>query len=450
MEQPAWNNNTWGYDTLSRPFHSGPMYLVNAREFLDAAGEWYLDTAAGQLYYKPLSTENMTTADVQLPRLESLLRIGGTYAVPAHHISFSGVQFSHTSWLQPNTGQGYADQQTGAYIYGTWARPSDWLNSCQQGCQQFEATRPNWRQMPAAVQVSAANAIRFTGNRFTNLGQIGLGIGNDANAHATGVGLGASDIDVIGNVFEQISAGAVIAGGAGHHHPSDTRMINRDIVDGVVAVDDVPVGHPGVAGVVGVGLHSAGDDRPGRELLETLPITSTSRAPSPTPVACASASLPMPRPIWPRLVNRLPVNRWRWPPRPAPPRASVASGAGGLECGQPRLAGVEPVRRPGPGAVDVRAGLLVGVALAAVGLQPAGVGELHARRRRCGGRAPRRCRRPSAATPAGAAARRPWPCSRRSAACSRAGRRRCPGPLPGGVEELTRVDQVHRPEWKGG
>ncbi len=252
MEQPAWNNNTFGYDTLSRPFRAGPLYLVNAREFLDAAGEWYLDTSAGQLYYKPLSGENMATADVQLPRLESLLRVGGTYASPAHHLSFSGLQFSHTSWLQPNTGQGYADQQTGAYIYGTWARPSDWLNSCQSGCQQFEATRPNWRQMPAAVQVSAANAIRFTGNRFTNLGQVGLGIGNDANAHATGVGLGASDVDVIGNTFEQIAAGAVIAGGvqADAHHPGDSRMINRDIVYANNTVRDVAVDYRSHVGLL--------------------------------------------------------------------------------------------------------------------------------------------------------------------------------------------------------
>jgi hypothetical protein len=252
MEQPAWGNNTWGYDTLSRPFHNGPMYLANAREFLDAAGEWYLDTAAGQLYYKPLSGENMSTADVQLPRLESLVRIGGTYAAPAHHISFSGLQFSHTSWLQPNSSQGYADQQTGAYIYGTWSRPADWLTSCQQGCPQFEATRPNWRQMPAAVQVSAANAIRFTNNRFTNLGQVGLGIGQDANAHATGVGLGASDVDVIGNVFEQISAGAVIAGGvqADAHHPSDTRMINRDIVYSNNSVHDVAIDYRSHVGLL--------------------------------------------------------------------------------------------------------------------------------------------------------------------------------------------------------
>ena len=28
MKQPAWNNNTWGYDTLSSPFRAGPLYLA--------------------------------------------------------------------------------------------------------------------------------------------------------------------------------------------------------------------------------------------------------------------------------------------------------------------------------------------------------------------------------------------------------------------------------------
>ncbi|WP_212823841.1 RICIN domain-containing protein [Catellatospora sp. TT07R-123] len=252
MEQPAWNNNTWGYDTLSKPFRSGPLYLVNAREFLDTAGEWYLDTAAGALYYKPLSGQNMATADVQLPRLESLLRVGGTYAGPAHHISFSGLQFAHTSWLQPNSSQGYADQQTGAYIYGTWSRPGDWLTSCQSGCQAFEAARPHWQQMPAAVQVSAANNITFSNDRFTNLGQVGLGIGNDANAHATGVGLGASDIKVLGNTFDQIAAGAVIAGGvqADAHHPGDSRMTNRAITYGNNVVHDVAIDYRSHVGLL--------------------------------------------------------------------------------------------------------------------------------------------------------------------------------------------------------
>ncbi|MER7283739.1 RICIN domain-containing protein [Dactylosporangium sp. NPDC000244] len=252
MQQPAWNNNTFGYDTLSKPFRAGPLYLVNAREFLDAAGEWYLDTAAGVLYYKPLSGQDMSTVDVELPRLESLLRVGGSYAAPAHNLSFSGLQFANTSWQQPSTGQGYADQQTGAYLFGNLSRPGDALTSCQSGCPLFEATRPGWRQMPAAVQVSAASAITFAGNRFTDLGQVGLGIGNDANAHATGVGLGASNVTVTGNTFDSLSAGGIVVGGvqADAHHPSDSRMTNSGITISNNVIHDVAIEYRSHAGVL--------------------------------------------------------------------------------------------------------------------------------------------------------------------------------------------------------
>lgn len=231
MRQPAWNNNTFGYDTIGNPFRKGPLYIENAYEFLDTAGEWYLNTRTGTLYYKPLPGQNMSTVDVEIPRLESLISVGGTYQAPATHIAFSGLQFSHTSWLQPSTGQGYANQQTGAFVHGDRERPADALDSCQYGCRLFEATRPHWHQMPAAVQVSAASHISFTGNRFTQLGQVALGIGNDANAHATGIGLGADTISVTGNVFSQGAGGGVVVGGvqADAHHPGDPRMTNRNI-----------------------------------------------------------------------------------------------------------------------------------------------------------------------------------------------------------------------------
>jgi hypothetical protein len=231
MQQPAWNNNTFGYDTFTSPFRAGPLYLENAYELLDSPGEWYLNTTTGVLSYIPLSGQSMSTADVELPLLQSLAHVGGTYAAPAHHLSFAGITFTGTSWRGPSGGQGYADQQTGAFIAGTWARPSDALTSCQSGCQLFEAARPHWNQMPAAVQVSAANNITFTGDRFVNLGQTAVGIGNDANAHATGVGLGASSVTITRSVFAEDSAGAVVAGGvrADAHHPSDPRMVNRDV-----------------------------------------------------------------------------------------------------------------------------------------------------------------------------------------------------------------------------
>ena len=247
MQQPAWNNNTFGYDTLTSPFRAGPMYLENAYEFLDSPGEWYLNPGTGALSYIPLSGQNMSSVDVELPVLQSLVDVGGTYDAPAHNISFSGITFTGTSWLGPSSNQGYADQQTGAYIAGNWSWPA--FGSCHSGCTQFEATRPSWSQMPAAVQVSAANTITFSGDQFVNLGQTALGIGNDANAHASGVGLGASSITVTGSTFTRTSAGAIVAGGvrADAHHPSDPRMVNRDITISNNLVHDLGLDYRGIS-----------------------------------------------------------------------------------------------------------------------------------------------------------------------------------------------------------
>lgn len=82
MEQPAWDDNTFGYDTLTKPFRSAALYIENAYELLDAAGEWYLDTSSGTLYYKPLAGQNMSTADVEVPKLESLVDVGGAMPLP--------------------------------------------------------------------------------------------------------------------------------------------------------------------------------------------------------------------------------------------------------------------------------------------------------------------------------------------------------------------------------
>ena len=102
--------------------------------------------------------------------------------------------------------------------------------------------------MPAAVQVSAANTITFTGDQFVNLGQNAMGIGNDANAHASGVGLGASSITVTRSTFSLDSAGAIVAGGvrADAHHPSDSRMINRNITISNNRVHDIGLDYRGI------------------------------------------------------------------------------------------------------------------------------------------------------------------------------------------------------------
>ncbi|MBO3731757.1 RICIN domain-containing protein, partial [Glycomyces niveus] len=233
MQQPAWNNNTYGYDTIQSPFRNPQFFLLNSKRFLDQGGEWYLDTAAGRLYYKPLSGQNMANAKVELPRLKTLFEVGGTYDQPVRGLVFSGLTFTGTTWTEPGSNNGYANQQTGTFITGVQQhRPADAFTSCRSGCKGFEAARNGWAQMPAAVQVSAADGITFSDNRFVNLGSVGLGIGNDANAHATGVGLGAKNVKVTGNEFTSSAGGGIVVGGVrpDAHHPSDARMLNSDIL----------------------------------------------------------------------------------------------------------------------------------------------------------------------------------------------------------------------------
>jgi hypothetical protein len=250
MQQPGWSNNNFGYDTFTQPHRAGPLYLSNAYEFLDSPGEWYLDPATGALSYIPLAGQSMSTAAVELPTLQSLVEVGGTYAAPAHHITFSGITFTGTSWLGPSSNQGYADQQTGAYISGNWNWPS--FSSCHDGCAQFEATRPNWLQSPAAVQVSAANNITFTDSQFVNLGQTAIGIGNDPSAHSSGVGLGTGNITVTRSEIARDVAGGIVVGGvrADAHHPSDTRMVNRDITISNNRLHDLGTDHRGIVSVL--------------------------------------------------------------------------------------------------------------------------------------------------------------------------------------------------------
>ncbi|KAL2067528.1 hypothetical protein VTL71DRAFT_1953 [Oculimacula yallundae] len=220
MKQNWWFNNNWGYDTVAKPNADFGVWVQNVLALLTEGGQFYLDSGAGKVYYKPLSGENMATAETYLATLGTLVSVGGTYNDPAHDISFTGINFAHTTWLQP-ADIGYVDQQTGAHI-------------CEDKTytpSNFESTRPWWCQMPSAIQVSAAKNIAFSGGSYTQLGAGGVGIGNDQNAHISGVGLGASYVSVRDGYFSQVMGNSITAGGirADAHHPSDNRMLNTHI-----------------------------------------------------------------------------------------------------------------------------------------------------------------------------------------------------------------------------
>jgi hypothetical protein len=235
MRQPAWDNNTWGYDALNAPVgaETAHLFLSNALAFMRQARQFYIDPDAGKLYVRPDDGTPMAQLEVELPRLQYLLAIGGTYDQPLRDLAFRGIRFSYTSWMGPSSNDGYADQQSGAFLKGaSTARPRNAHLSCVWGCVEFETRRNDWSQMPAAVQVSAAERLVFDQDVFAHLGQIALGIGNNADAHATGVGLGVRSIEVRRSLFTDLAGGAILAGGISRdaHHPHDPAMANRDVV----------------------------------------------------------------------------------------------------------------------------------------------------------------------------------------------------------------------------
>lgn len=249
MRQPAWDNNTWGYDTLSQPIFPEDLrlFLVNAPELIGRTNDWhaksyqwFVDPKAGKLYLRIAEDDDIVKLRVTVPALPALASISGTPQAPVRNLTFQGLRFSYTSWMGPSEPTGYANQQSGAFLKDlSPIRPADAWARCGWGCPEFESMRQKWSQIPAAVQVAAARDIVFEDNQFSQLGQVALGVGNDPNANLSGAGLATRGVRVRRNLFAVLSGGAIMAGGVREdaHHPSTPDLVNADleIADNTVA-----------------------------------------------------------------------------------------------------------------------------------------------------------------------------------------------------------------------
>lgn len=134
------------------PQTSTPYYFENAYEILDAPGEWYFSRAERMLYYKPTSSENMATAQVIVPQLETLVKISSPNGAnpQAHHIQLEGLTFMHSNWNAPDN-YGYLNDQAGSYLVTN-----------------------GWAPIPGAVMLTNAANIVIKGNIFKFAGAHGL------------------------------------------------------------------------------------------------------------------------------------------------------------------------------------------------------------------------------------------------------------------------------------
>jgi hypothetical protein len=103
VDPACWNNNHNSVPHPGFPFNgaglptlSGISWIENAYQLLGTPGQFYLDSAAGYLYYVPRPGENLATADVELPVAPELLDVSGT---PGHL-----APLNDTDWRATYTG----------------------------------------------------------------------------------------------------------------------------------------------------------------------------------------------------------------------------------------------------------------------------------------------------------------------------------------------------------
>jgi chitodextrinase len=212
MQQPCWNNAN---------LHQGeeiqnPTWLENARELLTTPGQWYLDQSAGDIYYMPQPGQDLATATVTIPAVQDLVDLNGTVDSPVSNVSFQGLTFSYSTWLDPSSPDGLVEGQAGFRIVGS-NNPT------------FDSTRLNWVKTPGAINVDFGRNTAFDGNTFTHLGAVGLNLNT-----------GTQGTDITGNVFKEIAATGIQVGGTDviDAHPSDPRDITKDnTVDNNVVTD---------------------------------------------------------------------------------------------------------------------------------------------------------------------------------------------------------------------
>lgn len=129
------------------------FFLENAYEFLDAPGEWYMKYATGDLFYLAKPGENMATAQVVVPRTDTLIKVTG-----ASNIRFEGITFQDTTWTGPMQ-YGFIDHQA-----GQWS--SSWTSY-----NSYVAPRT-----PAAVTLETASNVQIVGSKFHNIGSVAIDI----------------------------------------------------------------------------------------------------------------------------------------------------------------------------------------------------------------------------------------------------------------------------------
>ncbi len=194
-ESKIQSEHPWPAPWISKETGNSAFYLANAIQFLDEPGEWYLDIADQKIYYWPRANEDLLTAKIIAPSLETLVKIEGSIDHPVTNIFFKGISFQYAGWMRPSQ-QGHVPHQAGMYMTDAYKLRPAGTNQNPKLDNQAWIGRP-----AAAVEINFADKTGFENCRFEHLASTAI----DYNK-------AVHDNFVSGNLFKDIGGTAILAG----------------------------------------------------------------------------------------------------------------------------------------------------------------------------------------------------------------------------------------------
>lgn len=194
-----------------------PSWSENSPSFLadeTRPGRWAIERGrhGNAIHYAARPGEDPRRLSFVAATGETLVKVGGTVAEPAHDIVVRGLRLSETTWLGPDSGYGYPNIIGNAYAIAPDALDPGNFN-------RGEA------YPPGALELDKAHDVRVEGNRLERLGGIGVRIQSTARA------------TIDGNVVRDASAGAILIGRNGPLLEGDAvdTTISNNVLDTIGA-----------------------------------------------------------------------------------------------------------------------------------------------------------------------------------------------------------------------
>ncbi|MBN2738194.1 MAG: hypothetical protein JXR70_14515 [Spirochaetales bacterium] len=179
---------------------SGSHFIQNAYEFLDSPGEFYFNKSTSTLYYYR-DGENMSTAEVYAPKLETLIEISGTSLTNrVKNITFKGITFANTEAELPMVGGSYGKTTVQSSTFDVAFADSNHHNTKYR---VFDV-------MLGVINVTSADSIDFIENKIKHIGNEGISLINDV-----------SNCTILGNSITDIGGSGIQVGHPQHLYIGD-------------------------------------------------------------------------------------------------------------------------------------------------------------------------------------------------------------------------------------